>query len=125
MSDNPTPEDDTEKRVRPFADVLVELNRGRTHGELSKQMQDLVAAVIATGRKGAISLVISVAKSKANGQVEITDDIRVKTPSVDRAASIFFVDDDANLTRTDPYQQELAFPRDVSADRPERTREAK
>lgn len=104
-----------ERRVRPFADVLVELNRGRTHAELSKDLQDLIAAVMDTGRKGTLTVQLTVAKSKASGQVEVIDNVVTKLPRPDRAASIFYVDDDANLTRTDPNQPELPI-RDVSAD---------
>lgn len=115
MSTEPTNPDEGH-RVRPLADILLDLNRGRTHSEASVRMQELVAAVMETGRKGSLSIVITVAKSKASGQVEILDEVRCKTPQPDRAASIFFVDDDANLTRHDPHQLELEL-RDVSADR--------
>lgn len=120
MTDQTSDDTTTEpKQTRPFADVLLDMNRGRTHNEASSRLQDLVEAVMATGKKGQMVLVINVSKSKAHGQVEITDELRVKTPSADRAASIFFVTDDNNLSRTDPNQLELGL-RDVTADAGER-----
>lgn len=114
-----TQPEDEERTTRPFADVFLELNRGRPHAEASTKLQELVEAVMATGKKGSLQIVITIAKSKASGQVEVYDDVRVKTPPADRATSLFFVDDEANLTRTDPRQLELEL-RDVSADSSDR-----
>lgn len=105
MTDTP----DEEKTTRPFADVLLEINRGRTHNEASTKLQDLIEAVMATGKKGQLALVITVSKSKAHGQVEIVDDLRLKMPAADRAASIFYVTDSHNLSRNDPNQPELGL----------------
>ena len=102
-------------RTRPFADVLRDLNRGRTHTELSEAMQSLVAAVVETGRKGTLTLTVTISPTGDDGAVKLTDQLAVKTPSFDRAASLFYVDDEHNLSRTDPRQLEMPGLRDVSA----------
>lgn len=116
--------DEEAARTRPFADVLLELNRGRTHAEASRAMQDLVQAVIDTGKKGSVTVVISVSKSKASGQIEIADDVRIKLPAADRSASLFFVDDEFNLTRDDPNQPHLPLREVPAATAPTELRKA-
>jgi len=100
---------DTPTVVRPFADWLRDQSRGKTHDELSEGLRDLVAKVIDTGKKGTLTLVITVEpmpKSDGNALV-VTDEIKLKLPEFAREASLFFADDDRNLVRSDPRQ--LAF----------------
>ena len=109
-------------QTRPFADVLLELAKGRIHNEASIALQDLVEAVAERGGKGAVTLVINVASSKAEGQVEVTADVKTKLPATKRPTSLFFVTADHNLSRDNPEQPRLPM-RDVSAP-PEQLREA-
>jgi ABC-type thiamine transport system ATPase subunit len=101
------PQPDDPGRTRPFADVLIELNRGKTHAELSRALQDVIAAVRDTGKPGKLAFALAVKPARADGMVEITDQVAVKLPAYDRPASMFFVTDDANLSRNDPRQTEL------------------
>jgi hypothetical protein len=103
MTDAP-PDD---RQTRPFADVLNSLRRGRTHREASNNLQELVQAVAATGKQGSITLTLKVSKSKVSGMVEIDDTVKVKLPDPPRDASMYFADDDGNLTKDDPRQGEL------------------
>ena len=98
MTDHPT--------IRPFADWLRDQSRGKTHDELSEALRDLVAKVIDTGKKGSLTLVITVEpmpKSDGNALI-VTDEIKLKLPEFAREASLFFADDDRNLIRNDPRQ---------------------
>lgn len=95
-----------EVTTRPFADVLRDLNRGRTHTEASMAMQDLVAAVLDTGKAGTLTIKLKVESAKSHNMVTIADDVTVKKPQA-RAASIFFVDDEMNIRRDDPRQDTL------------------
>ena len=97
---------DEEQQTRPFADALQSLQRGRTHRELSNALQQLVAAVIDTGKPGTLTLQIKVVPSKDPRVVEVGDRVTVKLPEA-RAASLFYVTADHNLSRTDPDQDEL------------------
>lgn len=94
-------------RIEPFGNILRTLQKGTTHEELGKALHELVARVNETGKKGTLTLVLTVSQSKEWGRVQIEDKVTTKLPEQDRYASIYFVTDDGNLTRTDPHQ--LAF----------------
>jgi hypothetical protein len=95
--------------IRPFADWLRDQARGATHDELSEGLRDLVAKVKDTGKKGTLTLTISVEQLKnADGNaLVVKDEIRLKLPEFDRQASLFYADENNNLVRDDPRQ--LAF----------------
>lgn len=107
------PDDDVV--VRPFADVLVELSGGRTHTELSEQLHELIARVRDTGKKGSLTLTITVSRVKnaAENTLTVSDDVRAKLPAHDRNVSVFFADADGNLSRKDPNQLEFESLREV------------
>lgn len=108
------PKNDTdpdEVNIRPFADVLLDLNAGRTHNELSEALHELTQAVKDTGRKGTLTLTIQVAQMKnTGGTLVVSDRVAVKKPQADRVDSIFFTDSDGNLSRKDPRQLTLPEP---------------
>ncbi len=97
------PDDDA---PRDFGSFLLELARGKTHDELSQALHDVVAKVIDTGKKGSLTLTLSIGlldKDPANG-MQITDEIKVKLPEHDRPSSMFYPDRKGNLSRRDPRQ---------------------
>ena len=99
-------EEDTE--ARPFSTFLLEQNRGKTHQELSMGLRDLVAKVEDTGKKGSITLTITVEPLKGNEDaLQVSDVIKLHLPEHNRGASIFFRGKDGNLQRDDPNQASL------------------
>ena len=93
---------------RDFAAFLVEQSQGRTHAELSEGLRDLVARVIDTGKKGSITLTVTVAPMKDNtGVLVVSDVIKLSLPEHARAASIFWPDQAGNLVRNDPNQASI------------------
>jgi hypothetical protein len=91
--------------IRPFADFLREQSKGSTHDELSEGMHDLVQRVRDTGKKGTLTLTVSVELMKGSDRALIvSDEIKLKLPEHDRDTSLFFADRDGNLTRNDPDQ---------------------
>lgn len=114
----PKPSDDTV--IRPFADALIELSGGRTHTELSEQLHDLIAAVRDTGKKGSLTLTITVSRMKnaSENTLTVTDDVKAKLPAHDRNVSVFYADADGNLTRRDPNQLVFESLREVPAATP-------
>lgn len=103
------PEPDTEQAIRPFADVLQELQGGRTHNDLSEALHDLTTAVREHGKAGSIQLTIKIDPvSKGDGTtVTVTSTVASKTPKAEPKKSIFFLSDDGNLQRDDPRQLHL------------------
>lgn len=107
MTDTDDSQADGAPEVRPFADILREIRRGDLHDELGYAMQELVAACQETGKKGVLTLKLTV---EPDGYVlVIADDYDGKPPKPARASSIFYADDNANLVRNDPRQQSLGL----------------
>lgn len=104
MTDQPS--EDQEPQVRPFAAFLQETNKGRTHSELSDRLHELIGAVVETGRKGTLTLQVTVehTKNAADNQLSVTEQVKLALPKPDVRTSIFFADSEGNLTRTDPDQ---------------------
>lgn len=95
-----------ELRTRPFADTLRELDKGRVHAELGERLQEVLAAVMDVRKAGVIQLTIKLNPSKAPDMVEVSGVVTAKTPRAGRT-SMFFVDDEHNLTRDNPHQPAL------------------
>lgn len=109
-----TDTDDAGPVVRPFADWLREQSNGKTHDELSEALHQLIGRVLDTGKKGEVALTVKVAPLKDDIAVLIvSDEIKLKLPEHDRKASMFYPDDDGNLSRTDPNQLSFESLREV------------
>ena len=111
-----------DQTVRPFADWLREQSKGLTHEELSDALRDLTARVVDTGKKGSITLTITIAPLKGDvGALVVADEIKLKLPEHDRAASLFYPDKHGNLSRSDPNQLSFDSLREVPAAEPTHT----
>jgi len=103
-----TKRDTEEVEPRPFATFLIEQNRGKTHQELSFGLRDLVAKVEDTGKKGSLTLTITIEPLKGNEDaLQVSDVIKLNLPEHNRGASIFFRGKDGNLQRDDPNQTSI------------------
>lgn len=99
---------DEDKQIRPFAELLTILDRGEAHAEASRGLNDLVAAVNDTGKKGSLTIVIEMAPLKGSSQqLLVAARVAVKLPKSDPGAGVFYIDGANNLTRTDPNQPEI------------------
>ena len=100
--------------IRPFADFLREQAKGTTHEELGEGLHDLVARVRDTGKKGTLTLTVTVELMKGSDKaVIVSDEIKLKLPEHDRDTSLFFADRFGNLTRNDPDQLSFESLREV------------
>lgn len=95
--------------VRPFVDTLRELRNGHTLDDLAEQLNDLVRAVRTTGKGGEITLSIKVnpASKGDTDTLMLNDTIKVKSPELDRASTLFFATVENNLSRQHPKQGKL------------------
>jgi hypothetical protein len=94
-----------EAPVRPFADWLRELQRGKVHDEMSVALRDLVNKCKETGKGGTISIAFKLTPAKGDGDMLlVTDDIKVSAPKPERKPSYFWADDNGNLSRDNPNQ---------------------
>lgn len=101
--------------VRPFADFIAETNRGRTHDTLTAELHDLVAAVQQHGRKGTLTLTLTVAPLAKgdDSQFTVTEEVKTSKPKADPRPSIYFVDRAGNLNTDDPNALPLPVFRDL------------
>jgi hypothetical protein len=100
-----------DEHVAPFAKTLAELDHGTVHARLSNQLHDLIAAVTTTGKKGTLTLQLSLeVVTKGRGEtLKMTAATALKAPEADNAkpVTVFFVDPAGNLTRDNPTQPQL------------------
>ncbi len=91
----------------PFHEVLEYLGDGSTNEVLAQGLADLVQRVCTTGKKGTVTLVVSVVPAD-DGRVEITDKVSVKMPELYRPPVEFDVDEGGALTVSPQFQPPLA-----------------
>ena len=102
--------------IRSCLETLKEIRRGEMVTDLSVELHDLVAAVRATGKRGKVTLSITIKPASA-GDVNLLmleDDIKVTLPKSSKAATALYATDDNVLQRKDPRQPELTGLRSVA-----------
>lgn len=90
-----------------FAAFFVQHLAGRSNEEISDEFHKLLAAVNEHGKKGALTITVSVEPPKGHidgAPVVISIDSVLKAPKASAPPSLYFVDDDGNATRNDPRQ---------------------
>lgn len=92
--------------VRPFTQFLHEQRRGACHTDLSAALAEVAAAVVEHNKRGQITLTLKV-EPMSDGMVQIIDDVVVKVPQGEKPASMFWVDENGNVQRSNPAQPEL------------------
>lgn len=93
---------------RPANQLLLELERGKVHQSLTDAIAEVTQRVTDSGKAGSVTLKLSISPAKLNDPaVLIGADIATKVPKEQRDPSIFFVDDDGGLHRSNPRQPEL------------------
>ena len=89
-------------------DTLAKLRQGELVDELTTALQHLVGVCADTGKKGSLTLKLTLQPGKA-GQIEIHDELAVKEPKQEKGTSIMFATPEGNLVREDPRQKKLAL----------------
>lgn len=94
--------------VRPFAAVLQDLAKGRVHAELSEKLAELTREVLACGKKGTLTLTVTVDLVGKGGEtLAVSARVDAKPPRTTPPATVFFSDRVGNLSRNDPNQPTL------------------
>lgn len=107
--------------VRAFVTWLADQRQGSTEVELGEALNELTRAVLETGKRGTLTLKLTVAPG-GDEMVIVADEIKLKAPEPARSVNIFFVDSSANLRRENPRQGKLPL-REV--EKPKNIREMK
>ena len=111
--------------AKAFAVFLQDLRDGRTHSELSGQLEELISRVKETGKTGGLTLKIKI-KPATRGDVDkvmVSDQISLDLPKPERGEDFFFVTDDNDLSRNHPKQQSLEL-REAAPVKPANLKEA-
>lgn len=83
-----------------FSTTLIELNRGKSLGELSEALVQLVTEVKETGKAGVLTYTIKIEPLDADGeQVQLKDKIELTRPERKRKETVMFTTEDNRLTR--------------------------
>lgn len=107
--------EDEGTRTRPFADFLQEHNNGQGHRKAGEALQRLVGAVVDTGKKGTMTVKVTVEPMKGAPDTMVTTVVvDEKLPVLAPKGAVFYADGDNNLTRQDPNQPTFEGLRDVA-----------
>jgi hypothetical protein len=95
--------------VKPFATALHEIAAGAAADRASRLLQELVTAVAETGKKGTLTVLVTVQPYKAGGTLDVTAKVTSKPPQDIEAevSGIFYHDKAGNLRRENPNQPPL------------------
>ena len=88
-----------------FLEFMQSFRRGELLREADDRMQEVLAAIQETGNSGEVTLKLPFKVNKA-GQIECVPQVTAKKPKRELGADIYFLNDDARLTRRDPNQQD-------------------
>jgi hypothetical protein len=98
-----------EPQVKPFAATLQEIAKGTFHLRVSDELRQLTTAVTETGKKGTLTITLTVAPIKPGNTTNLiaTAQSVLKAPAAEAPSAVFFSDRHGNLTREDPNQPTL------------------
>jgi hypothetical protein len=94
--------------MRLITDILREIRKGRPVEEATTALADIVRAVDETGKPGSVTIILTVKPTKHGGpEKTLIAEVKSKKPIADIAPAIFFSDEDGDLFRVDPRQEEM------------------
>ena len=93
--------------MRPFADLLLGLDKGRALDEASARLTEVIAAVMTSEKKGSVTLKVTIMPRPDGETVDVEAVTTALVPKPDHAG-VFFVTDKHTLSRDDPaYESPL------------------
>jgi hypothetical protein len=96
--------------MRLITDILRDIRKGRPVEEATTALADVVRAVDETGKEGSVTITLKVKPAKHGGpEKTLIAEVKAKKPIAEIAPAVFFSDDDGDLHRVDPRQEEMGF----------------
>lgn len=96
--------------MRLITDIIRDVRKGRVVEEASNALADVVKAIDETGKEGSVTITLKIKPSKHGGpEKTITAEVKSKKPIADIAPAVFFSDEEGDLHRYDPRQEEMAL----------------
>ena len=93
--------------TRPITDTLRHIGGGIFIDMASDKMNELVAAVDASGKTGKLTMEIKVKKATRGGAMHITGTLRLTKPAEEPMEAMLFATPEGNLVTDDPSQKSL------------------
>ena len=93
--------------TRPITDTLRHIGGGTFIDMASDKMNELVAAVDASGKTGKLTMEIKVKKATRGGAMHITGTLRLTKPAEEPMEAMLFATPEGNLVADDPHQKTL------------------
>lgn len=94
-----------------FVSTIGAMHQGKVLVDLDDALREIVKSCTTSGAKGKLTLTIIVTPNGVGASetplFRLDDEIKVSLPKNKRKPSIFFSDENANLTRRDPNQDEM------------------
>lgn len=94
--------------MRLITDIIRDVKKGRLVEEATAKLAEVVRAVDETGKAGSITITLTIKPGDANEKT-LSSSVTMKKPAKEIPEAIFFSDEDGDLHRTDPRQQEMEF----------------
>lgn len=100
-----------------FVDQIAALGRGRFFDELEENVTDVLEGVMATRKKGSVTITISMGmEGNEADQLNMQAKFAKKRPTFDPASTTMFVDKGMSLTTKDPKQRDFGDIEEVSTE---------
>ena len=109
MDPNSTKLIDETNPSNSFVVALASMDYGNLIPDASGRLSNLVAEVVSTGRKGSLTLTITIAPAKGEKRLKVESELTVKRPKPEKGESLFFGTELGQLLRHDPRQKEMEF----------------
>lgn len=94
--------------MKLITDVLREIRGGAAVVLASELLAEVVQAAIETGKKGELTLKLSIEPDEQDGnQIVVEADVKAKKPHRSVPTSVFYADREGGLHRVDPRQREM------------------
>lgn len=106
------PQQEQEKPQSDIHQLLIEMRSGRVLQDINTKFNQVLAAVLDTGSKGKVTIELNIEPGRMGSggavlEVELSHNIKLKTPEHDIGKAVFFVNQEGILTREDPEQTAL------------------
>lgn len=98
----------TQVKTLSIAEVLMNLNNGGTVEEIQSAIREVTKAVVDTGNKGQVTIVLDIARNgNSENQLIVKDTIKKTLPKAPKPATLFFATDEGHLSRQNPNQMTM------------------
>lgn len=109
MKGTTMPEQQNTDEKNEFAAVLLQHRKGIIHDKASQLLRDAVEAVKLTGKKGEVTVKLTISPMKGNNAVVALDAQASASIPEEKQSSIWFTDTEGRLHRNDPNQRAFDY----------------